>query len=61
MTLTADELDDLWNQLTLDERRCLWMYTSCDSKAGAARRVGKDPKWLDNRLRRIPRFAQRWP
>ncbi len=56
MTLTQDERDELWNHLTLDERRCLWMYTSCDSKAGAARRIGKNPKWVDNRQRRNPAF-----
>ena len=56
ITLTQDELDDLWNQLTLDERWCLWMSTLCDSKSEAARRVGKDPKWLDNRQRRNPTF-----
>ena len=56
MTLTQDERDDLWNQLTLDERWCLWTYTLCDSKASAAQRIGKNPKWLDNRQRRNPAF-----
>ena len=56
MTLTHDELDDLWNQLTLDERRCLWMSSSCNSKADAARRIGQNAKWLDNRQRRNPAF-----
>lgn len=56
MTLTRDERDQLWNQLTLDERWCLWMYTVCDSKASAARRIGKNPKWIDNRQRRNPAF-----
>ncbi len=56
MTLTQDERDELWNQLTLDERWCVWTYALCDSKADAARRIGKNPKWLDNRQRRNPAF-----
>lgn len=56
ITLTQDERDELWNQLTLDERWCLWVHTLCGSKAGAARRIGKNPKWVDNRQRRNPAF-----
>ena len=34
MTLTQGDLDDLWNQLTLDKRRCIWMYASlCRTRA----------------------------
>lgn len=56
MTLAQDERDEMWNQLTLDERWCLWVHTLCDSKADAARRIGKNPKWVDNRQRRNPAF-----
>ncbi len=43
-------------RLTLDERWCLWVHALCDSKADAARRIGKNPKWLDNRQRRNAAF-----
>ena len=56
ITLTQDERDELWNQLTLDERWCLWVRPLCDSKADAARCIGKNEKWLDNRQRRNPAF-----
>ncbi len=54
ITLMQQERDGLWNRLTFDERWCLSTYTLCDSKADAARRIGKNPKWVDNRQRRNP-------
>ncbi len=33
---TETELNDLWNRLTVDERRCVWMYSSSDSESEAA-------------------------
>ena len=65
--MTQYECDELWNQLTSDERSCVSMYKVCGVKAEAARHIDKTPKWLDNRQRTKPAFRRaldsvgQWP
>ena len=46
----------VWADLSPDERRCVWTYSMSESKAEAARSIGKDAKWLENRQARHPAF-----
>ncbi|MDP6495269.1 MAG: hypothetical protein QGI09_07610, partial [Dehalococcoidia bacterium] len=52
------DLERLWYRLKPDERRCVYAYRVSASKAEAARRIGKNQKWLEYSSRAHPEFRE---
>ena len=56
-----DDITDvrlLWSQLTPAERSCVLEYHTCGVKVKAARRAGKNQKWLEYHQKAHPLFRQ---
>ena len=56
-----DDITDvrlLWSQLTPAERSCVLEYHTCGVKVKAARRAGKNRKWLEYHQKTHPLFRQ---
>ena len=58
-----DDITDvrlLWSQLTPAERSCVLEYHTCGVKVKAARRAGKNQKWLEYHQKAHPLSVRPW-